>query len=114
MNILFICTSNKDRSPALEKYYRDKYPENSYRSAGINKYFTSKKQTHYLTQDDVDWSDVIVFAEYIHYNVTNEKFDICDKQHIILNLGKYSRGLENCDYLKNSEKILENYFLFQN
>ena len=44
MNILFICTSNNDRSPALEKYYREKYPEHKYKRAGINKYFTTKKR----------------------------------------------------------------------
>lgn len=33
MNILFLCTSNKDRSPALEKHFREKYPMHKYRSA---------------------------------------------------------------------------------
>lgn len=66
MNILFVCTSNKDRSPALERHFREKYPQHSYRSAGINTYFTQKHGTHFLTKEDVEWADLVVGADEIH------------------------------------------------
>ena len=73
MNILFICTSNKDRSPALEAYFRDNYPQHEFRSAGINKYFCEKKGTHYITMEDLEWVDsklgFMVFCEQIHFDV---------------------------------------------
>lgn len=45
MNILFICTSNKDRSPALQEYFSIIYPQHAFKSAGVNKYFTKKHGT---------------------------------------------------------------------
>jgi predicted protein tyrosine phosphatase len=36
--VLFICSSNKDRSKALVEYFKDVAPGNEYQSAGINKY----------------------------------------------------------------------------
>lgn len=66
MKILFVCTSNKDRSPALEKHFREKYPQHEYRSAGINAHFTNQHRTHFLTKEDVEWADLVVGAEEIH------------------------------------------------
>lgn len=57
--IIFIYISNADRSPCLENHFRDKFPQHEYRSAGINKFYTSTKGTHYLTQEDIEW----VYAE---------------------------------------------------
>ena len=49
MKVVFICTSNKDRSPALEKYFKKVYPQHTFSSAGVNQYFCGKKDTKYLT-----------------------------------------------------------------
>jgi predicted protein tyrosine phosphatase len=110
--VIFICTSNKDRSPSLEQYFRSVYPKNEYRSAGINKYFTSQKGTHYLTQEDIDWADLMVYAEDIHYNVVRRDFDmrqkeLSDNDTYILNLGEYAQGQVGEDYLLRAEFNLE-------
>lgn len=122
-NILFICTSNKDRSPALQQYFKENYPDYSYMSAGINKYFTTQKSTHYLKQEDLDWADLVVFAEEIHWDVVSKNFpsfypkairnvnDIDDnrnnldtiKKIVVLNCGNYEQGCVGDDYLTKAE-----------
>lgn len=75
MKILFVCTSNKDRSPALEKYFTDNYPEHEFKSAGVNKYFTGKHGTHYLTVEDILWADLLVTAERVHLDIIARDFN---------------------------------------
>lgn len=107
--ILIICTSNRDRSPALEQYFRANYPQHEYRSAGVNKYFCEKHGTHYLTQEDIDWSDMIVFAENIHKVLTINKHIIPHLNWISLNLGNYQQGCIGEDYLLKAEEKLKIY-----
>jgi len=132
-----ICTSNKDRSPALENYFKETHPNNEYRSAGINKYFCEKKGTHLITIDDIFWSDLIVFAEDVHLKVVCERFDghtpipngnprnsgsIIFTQSpsdenlpelekhakfIVLNCGEYKQGCIGEDYLTKAELVLK-------
>lgn len=117
MNILFICTSNQDRSPALEKYYREKMPWHEYKSAGVNKYFTTQKKTTYITKELINWADVWVFAEKIHQDVVYREFymaaDKADrpsnlmlKKRIILDAGNYTPDTLH-EYLDRANKKLE-------
>lgn len=105
MNIIFVCTSNKDRSPALEKYFRANYHWNKYRSAGVNMYFCYKKGTHLITLEDVNWSDVIVFCEDIHRDVAKRMFPTIGHSRT-LNLGEYKQGDVGEDYLMRAEERL--------
>lgn len=107
MKILFVCTSNKDRSPALEKHFREKYPEHEYRSAGINHYFTSKKGTHEITKEDVDWCDYLICAEKIHYEFIfkNLLMDF-GKPYLIISAGNYDA--ENMrKYVEDAELVIK-------
>jgi predicted protein tyrosine phosphatase len=108
MNILFVCTSNSDRSPALEQYFKENHPQHEYRSAGVNKYFTTKKGTHYLTQEDVEWAEFIVYADDVHLIIVDRDFEKnAGLPGIILHLGEYKQGQIGEDYiLKAEEKIL--------
>ena len=109
MKILFICTSNQDRSPALEQFFKDNFPQNEYRSAGINKYFTTIKGNHYLTVEDIKWAELIVYAEDIHYTVTDRDFKetkVGFKDCIVLNLGEYKQGQIGEDYLLKACDII--------
>lgn len=114
LNILFLCTSNKDRSPVLEQYFCANYPKHSYRSAGINKYFCEKKKTHYLTDEDIQWADLIVYAENIHLEVIQKKFSVPTKHlvnGVILNCGEYSQGCIGEDYLTKAEEKLKPFLI---
>jgi len=62
LNVLFICTMNKWRSPTAEHIYA-KHPLLECRSAG-----TSSKAKHRLTVADIRWADLIVVMEDKHIN----------------------------------------------
>ncbi len=127
MKILFVCTSNKDRSPALEKYFKEILPEHDYRSAGINKYFCDKKGTNLITEKDIRWADTIICAEDVHADVICTKFDLMGgsrygyfemirneitvfyKPALILNCGEYTQGCIGEDYLTKSEYKLKKH-----
>lgn len=116
MKILFVCTSNKDRSPALEVYFSEVYPDHQYRSAGVNEYFTGKHGTHYLTVDDIRWADIIVYAEDVHYDVACEKFPgtgIGFKDCLVLRLGEYREGQLGEDYLMAADGKLSKHLVSQ-
>lgn len=136
-NVLIVCTSNKDRSPALQEYLGMVFPDHEYRSAGINEYFCQKKGTHLITVDDVFWADLIVFAEDVHLKVTCDRFgghtpipngnprhkgsivfgqSPSDKgliklekhaKFIVLNCGEYKQGCIGEDYLTKAEMLLK-------
>jgi predicted protein tyrosine phosphatase len=116
MKILFVCTSNKDRSPALEAYFSEVYPDHQYRSAGVNEYFTGKHGTHYLTVNDICWADIIVYAEDVHYDVACEKFPgtgIGFKDCLVLRLGEYREGQLGEDYLMAADRKLSKHLVSQ-
>ena len=118
LKIIFICTSNRDRSPALERYIKEIEPSHEYKSAGVNEYFCKKNGTHLVTKEDIEWADILVFAEDIHFKIVKEKFDgDCISNEIlifsklqnyrklftILNSGDYQQGDVSEEYLTKSE-----------
>ena len=116
MKILFVCTSNKDRSPALEAYFSEVYPDHQYRSAGVNEYFTGKHGTHYITVNDICWADIIVYAEDVHYDVACDKFpetEVEFKDCLVLRLGEYREGQLGEDYLMAADGKLSKHLVSQ-
>ena len=126
MRLLFICSSNKDRSPALVEYFSKAYPEHEYRSAGVNKYFCLERHiTHYLTREDIEWADVVVFCEQVQKDIYNRDFKavgffaLCDKEGsgffefreerkwMILGAGQYHLGSD--DYLTQADFNLRKF-----
>ena len=112
--ILFVCTSNADRSPALEKYFREFYPEHKYKSAGINNFHCARKGNHYIEQADIDWADVLIFCEQIHQEIVFRNFSFYDeanptkkKSGLILGLGEYEKGNINDNYLLKAKDKLK-------
>ena len=60
MNLLFICSGNKWRSPTAEKIYAND-PRVKVRSAG-----TSRSAEHTVNIHDIRWAEIIVVMEYQH------------------------------------------------
>ena len=75
MNILFICTANRDRSRTAELHFQLKYPEYRFRSAGINKYLSERHGGVHVKRYMLDVADRIVCAEYIHSDYIIRKID---------------------------------------
>lgn len=76
LKVLILCTSNKDRSPAVEKYLREIYQNSEFRSAGVNNYFCNKKGTKLVTREDISWCNLILFAEQIHLDVLKREMAV--------------------------------------
>ncbi|MEO0948505.1 MAG: phosphotyrosine protein phosphatase, partial [Cyanobacteria bacterium J06641_5] len=60
VNVLFVCSMNKWRSPTAEKIYKNK-PLVKVRSAG-----TSSKAKHHVSHEDLKWADLILAMELKH------------------------------------------------
>lgn len=104
MNILFICSGNKLRSPTAEKIFKSNITNT--RSAG-----TSKKAKKLVDNKDIKWADIIYVMEEKHkqrlmaYFPDSVKF----KNIIVLNI------LDNYKYMdKELIKILEEKISFNN
>ena len=127
-NVLTVCTSAKDRSPALVNYLSEVFPNYEYRCAGINKYFCEKKGTHLISKEDIEWADLIILAEDVHLKVVKERFNGTTNvlwsgnisfgwfdnngkfekhsKFIVLNCGEYTQGCIGEDYLTKAEMVL--------
>ncbi|MEM9246455.1 MAG: phosphotyrosine protein phosphatase [Cyanobacteria bacterium P01_F01_bin.153] len=60
INVLFVCSMNKWRSPTAEKLYRNK-PLVNVRSAG-----TSSKAKRHISSKDLKWADLVITMESKH------------------------------------------------
>ncbi len=88
MNILFVCTANRDRSRSAEIYFQNKYPEYRFRSAGINEYLSTKHGGVSLRKYMLDCADRIICMEKCHSDFILSQFDIKYESKIeVLNLG---------------------------
>jgi predicted protein tyrosine phosphatase len=88
MNILFLCTANRDRSRTAEIYFQNKYPNYKFRSAGINKYLSERHGGIYIKRYMLDVADKIICMEQVHSDWIVQNID---KKYLskieVLNLG---------------------------
>jgi predicted protein tyrosine phosphatase len=75
MNIIFICTANRDRSRSAEIHFQAKHPEHRFRSAGINKYLSERHGGIHVKRYMLDVADRIVCAEHVHSNWIVQNID---------------------------------------
>jgi predicted protein tyrosine phosphatase len=75
MNILFICTANRDRSRTAELYFQNKYPDHRFRSAGINRYLSERHGGVHVKRYMLDVADRIVCAEFVHSDYIMRQID---------------------------------------
>lgn len=66
MNILFLCTSNINRSKTAEKYFAAKQPHINFRSAGLSKKECQRNATTLCTEEMLVWADLIYVMEAEH------------------------------------------------
>jgi predicted protein tyrosine phosphatase len=74
MNILFICSANKDRSKTAEDYFSKKYAQFSFDSAGTNKKIYSQLGTNYIQDDQLELADKIYVMENKHLKAVKALF----------------------------------------
>ena len=66
MKILFICSANKQRSKTAEDYFASKYDEYEFLSAGTNIKICRKEGTTELSEDLLEWAEVVYVMEKRH------------------------------------------------
>lgn len=86
--VLFVCSANKQRSKTAEDLFTLLYPDITFLSAGTNVKVCMKEGTTPLSEDLLEWADMVYVMENKHYklinNLTNNKYL---KKIIILNIG---------------------------
>jgi predicted protein tyrosine phosphatase len=74
MNILFVCSANKDRSKTADDYFSESYSNHTFDSAGTNKKICIQLGTNYIYEEQLKWADVIYVMEQKHYKAIKEAF----------------------------------------
>lgn len=75
MNILFVCTANRDRSRTAEIYFQNAYRDLRFRSAGINKYLSERHGGIHLKRYMLDQADRIICMEQVHSDYITQQID---------------------------------------
>jgi protein-tyrosine-phosphatase len=75
MNILFVCTANKDRSRTAELYFQNKYPLHRFRSTGINKFLSERHGGIHIKRYMLEIADLVICMEKCHSDYIIEKID---------------------------------------
>ncbi|WP_296381674.1 phosphotyrosine protein phosphatase [Winogradskyella sp.] len=70
--ILFICSANKQRSKTASDYFSEKYNHIEFDSAGTNHKICNKEGTQPLTEELMDWADLVIVMEEKHKRVIVE------------------------------------------
>lgn len=76
MNVLFVCTSGKDRSASLARVWKFMHPTDTVSACGINRCHTGHHGTHYCPQYHIEWADKIICAEEVHRNYLLDKYGV--------------------------------------
>lgn len=74
MKILFVCSANKQRSKTAEDHFSEKYPLHEFLSAGTNRTTCRKLGTQELTDELLDWADLILGMEERHRKAITNQF----------------------------------------
>ena len=88
MNILFVCSANRDRSRTAEIYFQNKYIEHRFRSCGTNKFLSQRHGGVVMERYMLDIAHRIICAEQNHMDLIIERFGEQYKNKIeVLSLG---------------------------
>ncbi|QWV03894.1 hypothetical protein KQ246_09955 [Pseudoalteromonas shioyasakiensis] len=66
MNILFLCTSNLNRSKTAEDHFAVEDPLRVYRSAGLSEKECKRNSTTLCSEELLEWSDIVFVMEDEH------------------------------------------------
>ena len=69
MNVLFICSANKDRSKTAEDYFSANYSDAQFESAGTNLKVCNQLGTNYIEGCQLEWADKIYVMETKHFSI---------------------------------------------
>lgn len=73
MKILFLCTSNIQRSITAEDYFRSVFAANEYKSAGLSYKYCSYFGSTFCTDELLEWADKVFVMEEMHIQLIRER-----------------------------------------
>lgn len=73
MNILFVCSANKQRSKTAEDYFSSKPLGHTFYSVGTNPKICHKEGTNLITEADLIWADLVYVMEEKHRKIINDQ-----------------------------------------
>lgn len=68
-NVLFVCSANKLRSATAADYFAEKFTSLSFDSAGTNHKICRKEGTTPLTEELMEWADIVLVMEEKHRRI---------------------------------------------
>ena len=83
MNTLFICSANKRRSRTAEDHFCTLYPDHNFDSAGTNLKICSKEGTNPLTEELLEWADIIFAMEKKHTQACHQMMGKTGSKRVI-------------------------------
>lgn len=86
MNVLFLCTSNVNRSKTCEDYFRQVNPAHNYKSAGLSYKNCERFNSTICTHELLLWADIIYVFEQMHIDRLKEHHDNPETFKKIVNL----------------------------
>ncbi len=100
MKVLFICSSNDQRSKVAQEYFCIKYPKYDFKSAGTNYNKCKNLGTNKLTDDLLIWADKIFVMQEHHYNMIKKYGTVqCNDKVTVLNIPD--------DYQNHEKNLIE-------
>lgn len=111
MNVLFICTANRERSRTAEIYYQYKYPTSRFRSAGTNKYLSEKYGGIALKRYLIEIATKIICFEYEHFDHIVKTYGegiMVGKAVYIINVGDTGNFMSN-DLIKTIDAAINKH-----
>lgn len=72
MQVLFVCSANKDRSRTAEVFLSERYKGHTIYSAGTNQKLCMQEGTEFITKDYVEDADIILVMEQKHLQFIKE------------------------------------------
>ena len=66
MNVLFVCSANKDRSVTAEELAYEQWPKHHYLSAGTNQKLCFNYHTQFINEELLKWADIVFAMENKH------------------------------------------------
>lgn len=86
MKVLFLCTSNINRSKTCEDYFRKFKPRHEYKSAGLSYKNCERYGSIICTHELLSWADMIFVFEQMHIDRIREHHDNPETFRKIVNL----------------------------
>jgi len=83
-NILFVCSVNKQRSKTASDYFSIKYSGFKFDSGGTNLKMCKKEGTQALTEELMEWADMVFVMEKKHQKLILDNGGLHFKDKIII------------------------------